>query len=244
MTPTSVGMRCPECSRQRTRTRQGSAAFGFAGEPRATYALIALNVAAFLAELAGGGGALNGTGDVIRNFGLNGPDVADGEWYRLITGGFLHAGLLHIAFNMYALYLIGSMLETAIGTLRFAAVYFVSLLAGSFGALVAQPDAVTVGASGAIFGIFGVAFLVARGRRLDQVATQLGILLVINLALTFGIPHISVGGHIGGLAGGLIAGLVIVAGERGMLGAHRITAEVATLVVVGVVSVVGALAVA
>ena len=245
MTPTPVGMRCPECARQRTKVRRGGAAFGFAGEPRATYALIVLNVAAFVAQLAGGGGAdLGGGGTVIRDFGLFGPDVADGEWYRIITSGFLHDGLLHIGFNMVALYFIGSLLEQAIGTVRFVAVYFVSLLAGSFGVLVLDPNTLTIGASGAVFGIFAVAFLIARERGLEQIATQLGLLLLINLALTFGNARISIGGHLGGLVGGALCAVLIIAGERGMLGRRRIAAETAVLVVLGLVAAVGALLVA
>jgi membrane associated rhomboid family serine protease len=246
MTPTSVGMRCPECASQRTKVRSGGAAFGFAGEPRATYALIAINVVVFLAELtAGGAASVEGGGSVIRDFGIFGPEIADGEWYRIVTGGFLHAGFLHIAFNMFALYILGGMLEPAIGTVRFVAVYAVSLLAGSFGALLLEPDTVTVGASGAIFGIFAVAFLIARDRGMNEVASQLGVLLLINLALTFGLSDfISVGGHLGGLAGGGLAGLAIVAGERGMLGYRRVVAEVLTLGALAVVAAGGALAVA
>jgi membrane associated rhomboid family serine protease len=246
MTPTPVGMRCPECARQRTSVRSGGAAFGFAGEPRATYVLIAINVAVFLAELvAGGAASVEGGGSVIRDFGIFGPAIADGEWYRIVTGGFLHAGFLHIAFNMYALYILGSMLEPAIGTARFLAVYAVSLLAGSFGALLLEPDTVTVGASGAIFGIFGVAFLIARGRGMNEVASQLGVLLLINLAFTFGFSDfISVGGHLGGLVGGSLAGLLIVAGERGMLGSRRVTAEMVALTALAVVAAGGALIVA
>jgi membrane associated rhomboid family serine protease len=245
MTPTPVGMRCPECAGERTRVRRGPAAFAPAGAPRATYALIAINAVAFLVELGAGSGGLSSIGgSVITDFGVFGPAIADGEWYRIVTGGFLHGGLIHILFNMYALYILGTLLEPAIGTPRFLGIYFVSLLAGSFGVIIQSPDTLTVGASGAIFGLFAAAFLVARGRRLEGVAAQLGILLLINLAFTFSIPHISVGGHLGGLVGGLLAGAAVVAGERGLLGAARTQAEVAVMVVLGVVSAVGAVALA
>jgi membrane associated rhomboid family serine protease len=246
MTPTPVGMRCPECSGQRTRVRRGPAAFAPTGAPRATYALIAINVAVFLVELAGGGAtALSGGGKVIRDFGLFGPAIANqGEWYRIVTAGFLHAGLWHIAFNMYALFILGSFLEPGIGTPRFLGIYFVSLLSGSFGALLLSPDSVTVGASGAIFGLFVAAFMIARGRGLGAVASQLGFLLVINLFFTFSISGISIGGHLGGIAGGLLAGAAVVAGERGMLGSARVPAEIAVMLVVAIVAVAGSLAVA
>src|SRR5262245_49063244 len=129
MTPTPVGMRCPECASQRTRVTTGTGPpSGFAGSP-ATYVLIALNAAAFLAEIAAGTGGFTGSthNPVISDFGLRGGAVADGEWYRLLTGGFLHAGLIHIGFNMFALYVIGRLLEPAIGTPRFVALYFASL---------------------------------------------------------------------------------------------------------------------
>jgi membrane associated rhomboid family serine protease len=245
MTPTPVGMRCPECMRQRTRVTHGAAAFGGARAP-ATFALIALNVAAFLAEIAGGGGGLGSIGStVIDEFGLRGASVANGEWYRLVSGGFLHAGLLHIGFNMFALLILGRLLEPAIGTPRFLALYFASLFAGSFGALaLTEPAQITVGASGAIFGLFGAAFVIARGRGLDAIASQLGFLLLINLAFTFGVAGISIGGHLGGLAGGLLCALVIVAGERGMLGSRRLPAELLAMGTVAVVSIVAALVVA
>jgi membrane associated rhomboid family serine protease len=245
MTPTPVGMRCPECARQKTRVTRGAAGPGRYDTP-ATYVLIALNVLAYLAEIAGGSGGLSGTsGSVIADFGLQGFAVADGEWYRLLTGGFLHAGLFHLGFNMFALFILGRLLEPAIGTPRFVALYFASLFAGSLGALALSDSvAVTVGASGAIFGLFGAAFVIARGRGLDTVASELGFLLLINLALTFGISGISIGGHLGGLAGGLLCAALIVAGERGMLGPRRLPAELLAISAIAVFSIALSIAVA
>jgi membrane associated rhomboid family serine protease len=108
-------------------------------------------------------------------------------------------------FNAFALYVLGTMLEPAIGRLRFAIVYFVSLLAGSFGALLVEPDALTVGASGAIFGLMGAAVVVMRNRGINPMESGLGLWLGINLVFTFAIPGISIGGHIGGLIGGALA---------------------------------------
>jgi len=245
MTPTPVGMRCPECAKQRTRVTRGALGPGRYDAP-ATFVLIALNAAAFLAEIAGGAGGLSGTGSsIIGNFGLRGVSVEDGEWYRVLTGGFLHAGLFHIGFNMFALFILGRLLEPAIGTPRFVALYFASLFAGALGALaLTDPGQVTVGASGAIFGLFGATFVIARGRRLDRIASELGFLLLINLALTFGIRGISIGGHLGGLAGGLLCAVVIVAGERGMLGARRLPIELVAMTAIGILSIAGALTVA
>jgi membrane associated rhomboid family serine protease len=224
-------------------TRGGAA---FAPHAPATMVLIAINVAVFLAEIASGPGGLGGSGNsVIDNFGLKGNAVADGEWYRLLTGGFLHAGIAHIGFNMFALFILGRLLEPAIGTPRYVALYIASLFAGAFGALaLTDPGQVTVGASGAIFGLFGAAFVIARGRGFDQLARELGVILLINLALTFGIAGISIGGHLGGLAGGFLCSLVIVAGERGRLGAHRMAAEIALMAAIAVASIGAAAAVA
>jgi membrane associated rhomboid family serine protease len=245
MTSTPVGMRCPECARQKTTVSTGTGAFGRSTAAPATYVLIGLNVIAFLAEIAGGTGGFDASGSVVDDFALRGNAVADGEWYRIVSGGFLHAGPVHLLFNMFALYVLGTLLEPALGTPRYVALYVASLLAGAFGALALTGAAEsTVGASGAIFGLFGAAFLIARGRGLDSIAGEIGLLLLVNLALTFGIPGISIGGHLGGLAGGAICAAVIIAGDRGMLGERRLAAELALIGVVAIVSIGGAIAVA
>ena len=245
MTPTPVGMRCPECANQRTEVRRGQAAYEPSGYT-ATIVLIALNVAAYLAEIATGSGGLSGTsGSVIANFGLQGNAVADGEWYRLLTGGFLHAGLFHIGFNMFALYILGRLLEPSIGTPRFVVLYFAALFAGAFGAIaLTDPHTVTVGASGAVFGLFGAAFVIARGRGLNALASELGVILLLNLGLTFGVSGISIGGHLGGLVGGLVCAMFIVAGERGNLGPNPRPAEILGMVAVAVFSIAAAITIA
>ena len=177
MTSTPVGMRCPECARQRTTVAARPAAAASRSDAPATYALIALCVAAFVAELVGGGGAasLEGGGKVIRDGGLFGrrrsPTASrTGSSPRpSCTPGFLH-----LALNMFALYILGTLLEPAIGTARFVGIYAVSILAGSFGALLLDPNELTVGASGGIFGLMAAAFLIARHRGLDELASQVG----------------------------------------------------------------------
>ena len=241
MTSTSVGMRCPECARQKTEVRTLASA---SGEPTATYVLVALNVIAFIAStFTGGGLASRGGGEVILNGALNGAAIADShEYWRLITGGFLHAGLLHIAFNMWILWVLGTELEPAIGRARFLALYFTSLLAGAFGALLlTDPNVNTVGASGAVFGLMGGAFVSMRARGFDPMQSGLGVMIGLNLLLTFAIPGISVGGHIGGLLGGAAAAWLLVDfGER----QRSLTLPLLACVVLGVLAVAGSLAVA
>jgi len=259
MTPTPVGMRCPECMRERTRVVRGPVGAGgkLGGYP-VTMALIAINVAMYLVEIAKSGGGLDsvgsqlyyelalygGGGGELTELVAGGGGVAGGQLYRLVTGGFLHGGITHILFNMVALYFLGRLVEPALGSARFAALYVASLLAGSFGALLLDPHTFTVGASGAIFGLFAAAFVIARGRGLDQIAGQLAILIVLNLAFTLSVPGISIGGHLGGLAGGAICAAAIVAGERGHLGRNHRAAELAAMAAVAVISVLGAVAVA
>jgi membrane associated rhomboid family serine protease len=244
MTPTPVGMRCPECASQRTRVVQGvGRPEGFAQTP-ATYVLIAINVIVYLIEIATGSGGLfrEQLSQFVVDFGLFGPFVAEGELYRLVTSGFLHASIIHIGFNMFLLLVLGRLLEPALGTPRFLALYFASLLAGSCGALVVEPDALTLGASGAVFGLAGAVFVIARGRGMDALAGEIGFLIVFNLIFSFVAPRISIGGHIGGLVGGILCALVIVAGERGMFGPARRPAEFLAMAAVAVLAVLGALA--
>jgi membrane associated rhomboid family serine protease len=251
MTPTPVGMRCPECSREKTRVTRGVRAGP--AVPRVTQALIAINVIVFLAETAAGAPLGGGGGGTVYYHGaLFGPALTahnpyppplDGthEYWRLVTGPFLHDGFLHIAINMLSLYFVGASLEPAIGSRNFLVVYMTSLLAGSFGALLFQPDYPSIGASGAIFGIFGALIVVARYRGIPFWQSGLGFVLVINLVFSLSVRGISIGAHLGGLVGGLIAGwLVVEFGERrGMPGV-----AMAGCAAIAVASVIGALAVA
>ena len=135
--------------------------------------------------------------------------VAHGEWYRLITAGFLHVGLWHIALNMLALWFLGSQLEPVLGRVKFAVVYMVSLLAGSLGVIIVSPHQITVGASGAIFGLLGFAIAYQRSLGINIWQSGLGMILVLNLVFTFGVSGISIGGHVGGLIGGYLCGLIL-----------------------------------
>jgi membrane associated rhomboid family serine protease len=246
MTATPVGMRCPECSRQRTPVRTLRNVYA---DPTATYVLIGINVLMYLGMWISGGDTSSVYIDLATlgsaTFQGDPIGVANSEVYRLVTGAFLHdpSNPLHILFNMYILYWLGTMLEPVLGHLRFVALYFASLLAGSFGALIAAPHSLTVGASGAVFGLMAAAFVLQRARGIDPWRSGLGPVILFNLALPFLFPNlnISIGAHIGGLIGGAIAALAI---ERLSAIRKGDLLPVLACVAVGAVSVVGAISVA
>jgi membrane associated rhomboid family serine protease len=236
MTSTPVGMRCPECARQRTQVRSLRS---MTSEPRLTYVLIGICVAAYLGELLSGGG-VGGEGTLFDEGALWRGAIQDSEYWRLVTAGFLHDGLAHLLFNMLGLWILGTMLEPAIGTPRFAVIYFVSLLMGSFGALLQEDVGATVGASGAVFGLMGATAVVMWNRGLNLLESGLGLWIGLNLVISF-LPglNISWGGHIGGLIGGTLCALVLVELPQRM----RIPEAAAVLVCValGVAAVAGSL---
>ncbi len=208
MTATPVGQRCPECiGEQRTQIRRPSS-MAYA-TPIVTYALIAACVLMFIGPQKGLSGGLGfGSGvssQSLIDFALAGPPVADGGWWRMVTSMFLHGSIIHLGFNMYALWIFGPAIERRFGPARYLGLYFAAGLWGSAGALILSPNGYTVGASGAIFGLMGAFVAIARvqgARDLGGVGAMIGI----NLVFTFAIPGISIGGHLGGLLGGLACG--------------------------------------
>jgi membrane associated rhomboid family serine protease len=178
-------------------------------EPVLTYVLIGINVLVGIGSLLGGGAGADSS-SLTDDGGVSQATVGDGDYWRLLTAGFLHAGPFHLLTNMLALWILGSMIEPVLGKWRFGLIYFVSLLCGSFGALLLSPDNLTVGASGAVFGLMGAAAVVARNRGINLMESGLGIWIGLNLLITFTIPNISIGGHIGGLVGGSAAAFVFL----------------------------------
>jgi membrane associated rhomboid family serine protease len=248
MTPTPVGMRCPECARERTKVKTARTLRTPAmGRYSVTQILIALNVLIFFVETATGTplGGLNrgGLGTLYVDGALVGHHYITDlhQYYRLLTSGFLHDGLLHILFNMVFLYFVGPPLEQAVGKLNFLAIYLTSLLAGSFGALLFSPGAATVGASGALFGLLGALIVVAHYRRISIWQSGLGPTLLINVVFSLTVADISIGGHVGGLVGGLVCGVLYMelVDRRRMQAAFLVGC-----VVVAAVSVFAAIAVA
>jgi membrane associated rhomboid family serine protease len=217
MTFAPVGIRCPDHASvgpgkapAPTRTAQAAGRRVGGLVAPATMTLVGINVFVYVVTVFQGGGISSPGGTMFEKGALVGVLVSDGEWWRLITAMFLHASLLHLGFNTLALYWLGSIVEQAIGTWRFVLVYFAAGLAGSAGALIfSSPFAITVGASGAIFGIMG-ALMILEYHATGSLAGQAMGLIVINLALTFTIPNISIGGHLGGLVAGILATFALV----------------------------------
>ena len=218
MTPTPVGMRCPECAKQKTKVRT-AATMARGDEPYVTYALIAINVVAFVVQMISAGGGRAERGEIYEKGLLYGGygdtiGVDQGEWWRMITSGFLHANPIHLLLNMVVLWFLGQALEPVFGRVKFAAVYFAALFAGSFGALLLSPDAATVGASGAVYGLMGALVVVYRDRGIAITQSPIFGLLVINVLFTFFYSGVSIGGHVGGLIGGALAALAVLQAER------------------------------
>jgi membrane associated rhomboid family serine protease len=221
----SVGSHCVDCAKAARPDPATRARHWNARQPTlVTYALIAINLAVFVwvllqtpDSLAGDRNAdgyirLGLSRDLLRyDFAPAIPDFGlPGQWYRLVSSGFLHYGILHLAFNMYALWALGQTLEPMLGRVRFALAYFACLLAGSAGALLLQPHGLHGGASGAVFGLFGLVIVGFLQRGINPLTTSLGGVLIINVLLSFR-PGISFGGHLGGLVGGALCAVVMMA---------------------------------
>jgi membrane associated rhomboid family serine protease len=178
-------------------------------------------------------------GRYLDNWGVDAPDLAyNHEWWRIVTSGFMHVSLIHVGMNCAILWQLGQLTERAYGRTRFLLLYFAALCAGAFGAVLLSPNNLTVGASGAVFGLLGAALFELRGRGVSITRTPIFATLVINLVFTLAIPGISVGGHIGGLTGGLIVGWVYSQRQRADFSRHL---QWLVPVAVIVISVAGAL---
>ncbi|GAA4705054.1 rhomboid family intramembrane serine protease [Nocardioides conyzicola] len=262
MRDAAVGFQCPECVAEgKKSTRSGRTAYGGLRPTNAsttTLVLIGLNVAVWIAILATGAAssrlvdllALRPSGfcDLQNGFvqlhvsqaACNGtwmPGVSDGAYWQLITGAFTHVQLLHIAFNMFALYLFGPQLEIYFGRVRYLALYFISALTGSALVYWAAPEYTpTVGASGAIFGLLGAMLVVSLKIRVN--VQGIVVLLAINFLMTATISNISWQGHVGGFVGGvLVAGVLVYAPRR-----HRTAYQSAGLVALTVVTLLAIVA--
>lgn len=212
-----VGSHCVDCVKRAQPSRQERARYWNAAQPiLATKILIALNLVVYLWVIAGrdvitGAGITN-----AREFdlGLSKIFIDNGQWYRIITSGFLHFSIFHIAMNMLLLWQLGQMLEPILDRTRFLLLYFSAMFGGAAGALLLQPDGLTGGASGAVFGLMAAVAVAYQRRGVNPMDTGIGALLLINLIITFVIPGISVGGHLGGALTGAGVGYVMLAPRR------------------------------
>jgi membrane associated rhomboid family serine protease len=242
MRDAAVGFQCPECVKDGAKT-QRTARTTFGGTARAdggvvTKAILIACIAVFVGQLATGtrlaGGGVPANGLEVR-FGMFPGAIAIGhEWYRLITPMFLHAGLLHIAFNMLALMSLGTAVEGLLGRARFLALYLVAGFCGNVASYTLAPvNTLSVGASTALFGLFGAYFVLAKRMRADT--SQIAGLIAINLVLTFAIPQIDWRGHVGGLVGGAACAAVIAYAPHGPRQRVLQWAGLATVLAVAVV---------
>ncbi len=211
----AVGSHCLDCVKAAqpalaTRVRHAYAA----QHTIVTNILIAINALIFVWMGAKSADSVSG-GRITReqfDLGLNRTLVAvNDDWYRLITSGFIHFGLIHVGFNMFMLWQLGQVLERSLGPVKFTLLYFASLLGGSAGVLLLTDRGITGGASGAVFGLMAAATISLHQQGINVMQTGLGRTLAINLVLTFMISNVSIGGHLGGAVAGAAAGFVMLA---------------------------------
>ena len=213
-TPAAVGVHCPECMREsrqsapRTKPALVTSVKRLAqpGAPIVTYAIMALCVVVFAAEVVTG--QLVGSGSPIVNALLYYPPYTSIQPWRMLTSLFVHGSILHILFNMYSLFILGPELERLVGRWRFLALFLLSGLGGSVAVLLSTPGSAVIGASGAIFGLFGAYFVIAR--HLGGNSRQLIVVIVINLVIGFIVPNIAWQAHVGGLLIGALVAFVLV----------------------------------
>jgi membrane associated rhomboid family serine protease len=210
MVPAPVGVQCVECVRRNRAPASPGRWLRASPWTQVTTLLIAANVVVYVVGLGlGAGGGLLGGSPLAAAYGLAAQPVAAGEWWRVFTAAFLHSGLFHIGFNMIALYVLGQPLERALGRAGFGVLYLTGLVAGSLGVLLVSPGSLTVGASGAIFGLFSAMIMGQRASGINPWRSGIVTWLLLNLLFTFLVPGVSIGGHLGGLAGGFIAGAIL-----------------------------------
>lgn len=245
-----VGYQCRECAKGAAPVRDLRSLLP---EAQVTKVLVGAIAVVFVLT------SLDGANQLLETFGLWPVGVGQGEWWRLVTSGFLHANLVHLGFNALLLWQLGQMLEPALGHARFTALYTAGLAGGSLGvvllswvtvvtplasipllgpAIATSPVGLTVGASGAVFALMGAAMAGMRERGINPWQTSIGSLVALNLVLTFAIPGISVGGHVGGLLAGVLAGRLLLVPREQQRRATLITAAAA----VGMLVLAGLLA--
>jgi membrane associated rhomboid family serine protease len=205
MRPASIGYQCPECASDSTSVIRGISKNSYIPNQEnnqvtkfLSITLISIYVAQFV------------LGDIlISNFALFAPSISTGQWWILITAGFLHGSILHLLFNVYILWVLGSQLESILGKKQFIFIYFISLLGGSIASFLFSPfGTYSIGASGAIFGLMGAMLVVGRKKRLD--ISQVAVLVILNVVIGFVLSGIDWRAHLGGLAAGSLIAWVLL----------------------------------
>ena len=213
LTQVDVGSHCADCIKSARPAVRERIRFWNASQPLLiTRSIIAINALFYLWVTLGStvltnGGAINKR---ELDMALSQYFIDNGEWYRLISSGFLHYGLIHVGMNMFLLWQLGQLLEPTLDRGRFALLYFAAMLGGSVGALALSPNALTGGASGAVFGLMAAAAVGLQQRGVNPMKTGIGGTLVLNLLITFTIPGISIGGHVGGALMGAAVGYAML----------------------------------
>ncbi|SDP77662.1 Membrane associated serine protease, rhomboid family [Lentzea jiangxiensis] len=233
----SVGMQCVDCVNEGARSvrqaRTSAGAVASTGRPVITQVMIALNVLAYVVTVVQSGSPMNNSRAELFTATSMIPELtANGEWWRILTSGFMHFGLLHLALNMAALFVVGPIVEQELGKLRYSAVYLLSLLGGSaaafyFGTVCQQ----LAGASGAVFGLMGALLIVFKRQKRDisTILVVVGINLVSNL-----FTNASLLGHLGGFVIGGLLTLAMVRAPQKNRNAYQTSAVVAAVVLLGV----------
>lgn len=211
----AVGSHCLDCAKAaRPDVKTRAQLFNSRQLTPVTSAVIVINVAVFMWMVLADSATMSGRATQAHyDLSLWPPAMFyNGEWYRLVTSGFVHFGIVHIGFNMFALWQLGQLVERAMSTVQFMLLYVAALLGGSLGALVVEGTTlkITAGASGAVFGLLGAAAVGLHRRGVNVLSTGIGTALMLNLFITFSIGGISIGGHLGGLVAGAICGFVML----------------------------------
>ena len=231
----SVGAQCVECVKAGApSTRQRVTVFARNEPLLATKIIIGINVIAFVV-IGLRDSRFDGHGQTSLDYVLFGPSVAHGEWYRIFTSSFVHFGFVHILFNMLLLWIVGQILEPGAGPLRFGLLYVASVAAGSAAVLLFQPNVITAGASGGVFGVAAAATLVMQRQGVSFWNTGFGPLLILNLLIDLPNHNISIAAHIGGAIGGLLAAEAMLQARK--LGRPQLGLVAAALVTVVAVAI-------
>jgi len=239
MVNAATGFHCPDCAKSDRKTVPVVRRASTDRIPPATLVLLGLIGLGYVAT-ASLGGAGGGATRLHGDFGMYAPSLADGQWYRVLTHGLLHYGILHLAMNGYALWVLGPIIEGRLGTARFIMLWIVGAAGAAAGAAWLEPTALAAGASGSLFGLLAAAVVLERRRGIRELlGSRMGLWLAYGLVFTFLMPGISIGGHVGGALAGAVAAAFMFEFDRhgtqrfGLLGATAVAILALGLTAIG-----------